>query len=173
MTENKYENGKVYGMECQELKYYGSTIKELKKRYSLHKWAYNSRLLTGKHYTTSFQLFERSDQTGEPVTIFLLESVSCESRNELERIENSYIALGDSVNKHRSGMGSMSSPERTRDYRRELYADNVERYKEYSKKGYNRSQKEKCNCDCGGVYTSKTRLRHSRTKMHLKFLNEI
>ena len=75
---NKYQNGKIYKLTCDNspLIYYGSTYLPLNKRLSKHKI----------QKTGSRELFELGN-----VSIHLIEEYPCNSKNELESRERIYI----------------------------------------------------------------------------------
>ena len=116
---NKYENSKIYKIwspSRPELVYYGSTVNSLSKRLSGHKDKYK-RYKEGKfNHLTSFNIFDECSD----YRIDLVESFSCNSKEELNAREGFYIRTNECVNK--------SIPCRTH---KEWCQDNIEQVKQY------------------------------------------
>jgi hypothetical protein len=191
MTEiNKYHNGKIYKLVSNHTDkiYVGSTCKErLCQRLAKHKSDFKQWLKNGKCNITSYRLFELGD-----VEIVLLESVRCESKDELHKKEREYIE------KFKDNILNHVIPTRTKtEYDSIYYTDNIERISERSKQYYN-EHKEKIiesvaqyrenniekikaydkvrqqvlyDCECGKKQIKKgCKGAHNKTKMHLNFL---
>jgi hypothetical protein len=161
-----YKNGKIYKIWSpmgNEI-YIGSTIQPLYARFHQHKIARECR---------SKILFEKYDD----VRIELIECVSCDNREQLNKKEGEYIRKLDCVNKNMAG----------RTYK-EWCEDNKENRKEYDKK-YNKDNKEKRNeyyennkekikeritqkitCECGRTFRIDSKVRHERSKIHQAFI---
>lgn len=91
-----YSQGKVYKLVCNVtgLVYVGSTVSPLYKRKCQHRRDYK-RYKDGKYnYITSFKIVE-----GGNCDIVLLEDVSCESKEQLHRVERKWIEALDCVNR--------------------------------------------------------------------------
>ena len=90
MTEiNRYNNGKIYKLVSNETDkiYIGSTCKErLCQRLAKHKEHYKYWLKNEKKYISSFELFKLGN-----VEIVLLESINCNTKDELLKKEREYI----------------------------------------------------------------------------------
>ena len=126
---NKYNNGKIY-MICSNkeditCKYYGSTIKTLFTRMSAHKSSYK-RFMNGKcNSCASYELFR---QFGiENFHIELVETVNCNSKEELLKIESVYIRGNDCVNKN----NAFNSKEQKLVILKEYREANKEKSREY------------------------------------------
>lgn len=120
-----YQNGKIYKLvspHTDEI-YIGSTTQSLAVRKGGHKCKYK-RYLEGKEHSfvTSFKLFELGK---DDVSIILLESYPCETKEELQKKEREWIEKLDCVNK--------VIPCRTK---KEYSKDNAERIKLYHSKYY-------------------------------------
>ena len=155
---NIYNNGKIYKLINSDntLCYIGSTVKTLEQRKSKHANAYKSWKAGGHNYVTSFKVIE-DDIDG--LNIFLLENVSCNSKDELTSRERYYIDTIQCVNKY--------MPNRTK---QEYYKDNKEIIQKYYNDNKDKLLK-KHKCDCGGQYTHTHKSKHFKTKKHKLFLH--
>ena len=142
-----YQNGKIYKLVCNETDqiYIGSTTQTLSKRMGGHRADYK-RYKAGKmNYITSFEILKHPS-----AKILLVRNAPCNSREELEAIEGSFIKNNECVNK--------IVPGRTpAEYRQE----NAESIKQ--------KQNQKHKCECGGKYTIAHRKRHFHSKNHISF----
>ncbi len=115
-----YNNGKIYKIESNigDKVYIGSTTKEyLSQRMTAHRKNYNRWKQGKRDLTTSFLLF---DEYGlDNCTIVLLESCSCESKDELHAREAHYIRTITCVNKCIPGRTSAQYDEDNKDKIRE------------------------------------------------------
>ena len=193
MTEiNKYHNGKIYKLVSNHTDkiYVGSTCKErLCQRLASHKSAFKQWLKNGKCNVRSYRLFELGD-----VEIVLLESVKCESKDELHKKEREYIE------KFKDNIVNHVIPTRTKtEYDSIYYTDNIERISERSKQYYKEHKEKKIesvtqyrenniekikaydkvrhqvlyDCECGKKQIKKgCKGAHNKTKMHLNFLKK-
>ena len=90
---NKYHNGKIYKLICDDLTYYGSTTeKYLSSRLAKHKYQYEHQYNVS---TMSKKLFE----TQNDVNIILVEDYPCERKEQLLARERYYIDNFNCVNK--------------------------------------------------------------------------
>ncbi len=119
---NKYNNSKIYKIICNETNniYFGSTIQPLYKRINDHKKAYRRYLKDKFHYLTSFEIIKNNN-----FNIILVENINCNTKEELEKIERTYIDNNICINKYK--------PTRTKKQYHEEYK---EYFKELSKKQY-------------------------------------
>jgi hypothetical protein len=93
-----YNNGKIYKMISSNGKIYiGSTCQSLAKRKAKHKSNYADWKKGQYPWTTSFELF---DDAIHDVDIVLLESVACESKEQLHARERHHIESAECVNKY-------------------------------------------------------------------------
>ena len=157
---NKYQNGKIYKLVCDNspLVYYGSTCqKYLCNRLAKHKYRKNC---------SSRELFNLGK-----VTIHLIEDYPCNSKKELEDREKIYIKF-ILKNFDYKIICNKIIPSRTKE-EAEIY--NKEKCKNYyykNKEELKAKANEKFNCPCGGKYTYSSKKKHSKTKKHLKYLEE-
>jgi hypothetical protein len=147
----RYLNGKIYKIVSNVTGdvYYGSTIKSLKQRLSIHKSKYK-RYLKGKGtYVTSFKILETGNYD-----IHLVEAYTCLCRSQLEAIERVYIEGYSCIN--------MKIPTRTHKAYMKVYRkNNRDKIMQWKKK--------KFNCPCGGKYTRCNKVRHMRSKKHINY----
>ncbi len=157
-----YQNSKIYKIVSNKgpMVYFGSsTLERLCQRMAIHMSDYK-RWKNGKaNDVSSYILF---DEYGpENCNIVLVETVQCNSRDELNAREKFYIENYECVNKNITGRTS-----------KEYYADNKDSINEHIKK-YQKEKNlsEKCACDCGGKYTMLNKNVHFKSKKHLKFID--
>jgi len=132
-----YENGKVYCIRSHATVgcYVGSTTQQLSKRFHEHKktyikWCENNNL----KYTSSFKVLEHGV---DDCYIELIENVSCNDKNELERREGEIMRITDNcVNKNILGRTN----EERKEWKKEWKEDNKEKYLEYHKNYYNNNK---------------------------------
>ncbi len=124
---NKYNNGKIYKLICNNtgLVYYGSTCQELHKRKYEHKQLYKNYINDPIKYKlmTSSKIIENSNYD-----IILVEEYSCENRKQLEMRERFYIENNMCVNK-------VIPTRTTKEWHKKWYQDNkiekLKKNKEY------------------------------------------
>jgi hypothetical protein len=124
MAYNKYHEGKIYRLlspSRPDLIYYGSTIRTLQQRFSIHKCD------TNKIFDCSSKILI---DCGDAI-IELVEAYPCESKYELECRERLYIENNPCINKN--------IPTRTHKEYKELNKDNIKKYNIE----YNKQNKEK------------------------------
>nr|WPF46558.1 MAG: hypothetical protein [Lake Baikal virophage 5] len=137
---NKYQNGKIYRLVCNNtgLNYYGSTVQKLCQRLYEHKRCY--KLNKNLNYT-SFKIIE-----GGNFNIILVEEYPCENRYQLEAQERYHIENNECVNKniptqtHKEYYESHKEEFKKRS--KEYYESHKEEHKIWNKE-YNESNKEK------------------------------
>jgi len=171
-----YHNSKVYKIESYlgDKIYIGSTTKlYLSQRMAGHKNDYDNwkHGLRGK--VMSFELF---DEYGfENCSIILLESIKCESKDELKQRESHYINSLMCINKNIPGRPkkeyNQDKKESITQWQKTYNDKNKEKIKEY-KKTYKQDHKEQTTCECGGSYDMDHRARHFKTIKHLKYLKQ-
>ena len=170
---NKYQNGKIYKLFCNEsnLVYYGSTTQILKHRLCQHR--------TNKKGASISRIMINPQ-------IELLEDYPCNSKKELEVRERFYIENNECIN--------MKIPGRTKkECNQKYYQINKEKHNEYYKKKYKENMKdesfrikkndkgkiwreenpdyfkEKIECECGSIVNKFNLKKHKKTKKHLEF----
>jgi hypothetical protein len=157
----EYSLGKIYKIYSPgnpSLTYVGSTIQPLSVRFGGHKREYK-RYKKGKcNYTTSFKIFDESDD----YKIELIENVPCDSKEQLLRAEGKYIKEMNCVNKRKSWRSEEDNKKYQRQYHRQYNQLQKEKIKERINKPYT--------CVCGRMINSKEKPRHSRTKIHIDFI---
>ena len=163
MEENKYQRGKIYKIISPHTDkiYIGSTIEiYLSKRLQKHKSNYKDWCLdNNKTYTTSFELLKLRD-----VEIILIETYSCNSKDELHKKEREHIELNKNI------IVNKNKPSRTKE---EYYQDNKDflkaksaRYYEQNKEQINEKGKIEYKCDCGSIIRTDEKSRHLKRKKH-------
>ena len=155
MTDNKFQNGKIYKIVCNTtgLVYYGSSSSDkLRKRLASHKCDYKRYLDGKRNYVSSFEILKNNN-----FEIILIENYPCNSRNELHTRERYYIENNECVNQ----CIPLRTPQEYREDNKEkiiekhknYYENNKEKIKEYyennidkineRKKSYNEQNKDK------------------------------
>ena len=199
MTEiNRYNNGKIYKLVSNQTDkiYIGSTCKErLCQRLAGHKCKYNYWLKNNTNYTSSFELFKLGN-----VEIVLLETINCNTKDELLKKEREYIDKYKDilVNKDRPIITKEELKEKRKQYNednkeelKEKKKQYREKHKEYIKqcdkkyneqnkekikekrKNYDEQNKETMDCACGSNFRKTEKLRHERTTKHQKYINSL
>lgn len=153
-TLNKYQNGKIYRLICENGHYYyGSTIQKLYIRLNHHKCS--SKTDTRKVYSYINKI------GWDKVKIELIENYPCNSKTELNEREEYYINQSKSdelclntfsaylsEDKYKEKMDAyhtlyrLDNAEKRREYTRQYTAEHYEQVKE-AKKKYNQENKEK------------------------------
>ena len=162
MTDNRYNNGKVYRLVLGDLVYIGSTCMALSKRKAQHKAHYKSWLAGKFNYLSSFELF----QQGNP-DIFLIEKVPCNDKMELMRREGYWQDNMKCVNR-------MIQTGRTKhEYDKVYNAKNKEKKTQQSiswnkehREEINERNREKVTCECGAICAKSWLLRHLKNPRH-------
>ena len=164
-----YQNGKIYKIVCNEtgLCYIGSTcMPTLAKRLAQHRSAFNSWKKGKYTYITSFKILEN-----ENYDIILLETFSCNSKDELHARERYYIEANECVNKCIPNRSIKEIIE----YHKEYYNDNKEKLKKRQNEYYEQNKDKmnrKFNCECGGQYTCANKSKHYKSKKHQEYIND-
>jgi hypothetical protein len=159
-----FSNGKIYRIRSahSELPYIGSTVDSLEERFRKHNDKYKSWKRGNSNYNTSHEILKYDD-----AYIELVEKYSCNSRQELEAREGTYIEIGKNcVNKQRAGSNGDYS-----EYHSEWYQNCKERQSELQKAPHRkatRSKKEKC--ECGMMIAHVGLEKHKKMKIHQLFL---
>jgi hypothetical protein len=118
----EYSNSKIYKIVCNKTGavYVGSTTQKLCVRLSSHRRDYK-RYLNGKYsFVSSFNIIKNEDYD-----IVLIESFSCETKEELHKKERHYIESLECVNKN--------IPTRTDLEYRDANKDKIRQYREVNK----------------------------------------
>jgi len=166
-----YKNGKIYKLwspEGDEI-YIGSTIQPLYKRFHHHKDA---------RQCSSKILFEKYND----VKIELIESCSCDNKEQLTKKEGEYIRNNKCVNKEIAGRTKKEWREDNKEYKKEYDKEYLEKYREDNKDKIKENKKEyyknntdkikeyrsqKITCDCGRTITLGNKAEHEKRKVHI------
>jgi len=176
-----YQKSKIYRLVCSQTgnQYIGSTTQSLSQRKSGHKKKSNS-------CTSKFLINPE---------IFLVENCPCNSKEELHKIERSYIESMDCVNKRIPNRTVLEwyqdnkekIKEKIKEYKRnnteiiaekskKYYQDNKEQAKEYyqdNKERIREREKTKVKCDCGYVVTKKWLPTHKKSTRHINKMHSL
>ncbi len=182
-----YKNSKIYKIRSYKTDdiYIGSTTQTLCKRLAKHNSNYRSykKGNTYENYMTSFKILEFGD-----AYIELIEICSCNSKEELHKIEGEYIRNLDCVNKNNPSPTEKEKKEQNRkktkkyinnmtaEQKEKLSIYNTEYLKEYYKKNrVDRLEKQKVNveCECGAILRKHHLLRHKKSIKHIKYLETV
>ena len=193
MSENKYQNGKIYKIvdvgynKC----YIGSTCESLSKRMARHRstYLYGSERDKGRRINSLFD-----DFGVENCKIELVEEFPCNNKMELLRQEGHHIRENECVNKIVSGRTNKEYSDEFKEHlqkkAKEHYYDNWE-YKQQQKKVYKDLNKDKIKqiskdywerkreellekkiCECGKIYTMQHKKRHEKSQTHQNYLKQ-
>jgi hypothetical protein len=186
MTEtNRYNNGKIYKLVSNHTDkiYVGSTCKErLCQRLGVHKNDYKEWLKDNNNsYISSYELFKLGD-----VEIILLESIKCETKDELLKKEREYIEKYKDiiVNKIRPSRTRKEyredNKEEIKQYKKNYDVENKEEIKQYKKKYYEdnkdnilEKKKQIYDCECGSSIVIGKKAHHLKTLKHQTYLNSL
>lgn len=194
---DRYKNGKIYKIVCNKtgLCYIGSTCEPtLALRLAKHRSNYKTYINGNGNYISSYQVLENNDYS-----IVLLESIECNSKDELLARERFYIENTECVNmRKRPFVSEDENNERIKKYRetnkdsiisykvinrdhiknswKKYYDKNKDRLKDSGKDYYHTNKdklNEKYDCKCGGKYTFQHRAKHLKTLKHLNYCKTI
>ena len=189
MAYNPYHEGKIYLIRSPsrpDLIYYGSTIKTLQRRFTLHK-------VEAKVFNKSSKIII---DIGDAI-IELVEDYPCESKYELECRERWYIERNPCVNiiiptrtdkeyyeenKDTINIRKKEYYEKNREklliQRKKHYERNRDRlmikhkeYREQNRDKINASGRERITCICGKSYAHRNKRQHERTQYHIDYIN--
>jgi hypothetical protein len=173
-----YQKGKIYKIESHlgPRIYIGATTKDrLSQRMASHKNSYNRWKRGNIGRTTSYDIFE--EYGFENCRIILLEACPCNSKDELNAKEASYIRTLDCINKKMPNRTQKEYNLENKDKIRIYHETNKEQLKE-QRKEYRSQNKEKIKerksvpfkCECGSCFQVDEKARHQRSKKHLSYL---
>jgi hypothetical protein len=159
---NKYQNGKIYKLVCDNtpIVYYGSTCQKLSVRLSVHKCRRNC---------SSKELYDKGN-----VTIHLIENYPCNSRKELEARERIYIEFMLKNFDHKIICNKQITGRTKKEYRIDNKDKANERSKEWLKNNKEKRKqyrKIKISCECGSLISKCELARHKRSKKHINYIN--
>jgi len=195
MEINKYNDSKIYKLISNYTNkiYIGSTCeKRLCQRLARHKDSYIQWIKNNKLYVSSFELFKLGN-----VEIVLLESINCNSRDELLKKEREYIEKYKDIIinkilrpittneelKEKRKEYIETNKEKLKEQRKEYYEANKEKIKEYyeankeankeQRKEYYEANKEEKKeiiiCECDKKYTLANKARHLKSSLHKRW----
>ena len=145
-----FSKGVIYTVRSRsepELIYIGSTIETLSRRLTKHRSDYK-RYLEGKmNYVTVFDVTKFNDYYIE-----LLEEFPCENKQQLDQREGYHQREIVCVNMRQAGRTD-----------KQWRLDNDQRLKD--------NYKVRIICECGTSIIKHTRLRHCKSKKHLKLIS--
>jgi len=129
--DERYQNGKIYKLTCDDptMVYYGSTIKTLERRLSLHK-------------TPSNKTVSRHMRDIGGLQIELIEDYPCNSKKELEQREQYFIDNNECINYYSAFVTDEQRLQRHKECVKTYHAENKEKRKEYHK-AYREANREK------------------------------
>lgn len=181
-----YQNGQIYKIwsPSSDATYYGSTTQKLSSRMAEHR----STSAKVRGNTLSREVIAHGD-----AVIVLVENYPCDSKYELCAREAHFIKNFDCVNKQIPGRthkqwhidNAESVKIQKQQYNQDnkvkikadhriWHAENVEHVRTQTKE-YRELNKAKLtapfNCDCGGKYQHKSKVRHFKTKKHIDYFN--
>ena len=133
---NKYLDGKIYKITCDEIDkiYVGSTCGKLEARLRGHRSDHTNYLEGKGGYITSYEILKFPS-----AKISLIESFSCESKDDLLRREDEWIDYYKDirVNKFRAYTGLNE-----KEYRKDYYQENKEYFTQKFKEYYESHREE-------------------------------
>ena len=140
--------------------YIGSTTKSLTARLRRHEIDYKAFQNGKQHFIKSYDILEK-----ENYDIELLEEIEYDAKTELFKREGYYIRKHRDICVNKCIAGRTDKQYRTdnADKKRQYYKDNMVKIKE--------QQSEKFECVCGKTYTRHNKVRHDKTKIHIKYVS--
>ena len=155
------------------------------KHYSCFKCWKNGKT----NYVTSYKIFEDDE---EGCKIILLELFPCNTKEELQKRERSYIESNECVNKYRPTRTDKEYRDENKDKMQEYRINNKKYFQEYNKQ-YFKDNKDNINqlrrlrrnknkeilnqnkvqhkCVCGSNYSTVNKSQHLKTIKHQKYMN--
>ena len=156
-VENKYARGKIYKIVGGGLTYYGSTCeKTLAMRLGKHRASYNFFKSGKGNNMSTYKIFDICND----YDIILVENSPCNSKDELHARERFYIENNECVNKY--------IPNRTI---KEYVKDHKVHIQQQQRDYYINNKQETLKiitCSCGKTYTQTHKMRHFKSKFHIK-----
>jgi len=155
---------KIYiGSTCQDL--LSQRMTGHRNKYKQYKKGKNNQLIT------SFILFDEYDIKN--CFIELIESKECNNKDEKNQLEGHYIRTLVCVNKIIMGRTIKEYRKDNKEFYQDYMKNYNENYKEKRKILYNENKeiiKKKYICECGSEIQNCEKLRHLKTKKHIKFI---
>jgi len=163
-----YNNSCIYKLCCKDTNikdiYIGSTTGFRKRKWN-HKSTCNNP--NDKHHNYNVYKCIRENGGFENWDMILIENINVNTKLELLKQERKYIELlKPSLN--------MIIPSRTdKEQKKNYYIENKDYIDKRNMNHYYKNHSkytEKFDCDCGGKFTKRNKLTHTKTKKHLKFI---
>jgi hypothetical protein len=160
---NIYQCGKIYKICSNQTEqiYIGSTTNTIEKRFNEHNHCFANYQRNKQKYMTSYDIIKYGD-----AYIELIENFPTDNKFDLRIRERFYIENNNCINQ--------VIPIRTEIEKRK--SKKIEKQKWYSKNKHRQIEvlrqkdKQEHKCVCGSKYRHSTKLRHTKTKRHLKYL---
>jgi hypothetical protein len=169
-NNNEVKKGKIYKIIALTYNYdvndvyFGSTTQKLSKRLSTHKSDYRTRK---KRVVSTKILFDKYGI--DNCKIVLVEEFDYISKEHIFKKEAEYILNNKCINK----LLPYRSEEETKENRKKYFDNRKEIKKEYDK-NYRDLKKdiifEDNICECGGLYKTKHKSTHIKTKKHTDYI---
>ena len=182
-----YQQAKIYKIECNISGkiYVGSTCEPtLARRLAGHVGDYKKYLNGNHNYVSSFDIIKNGNYD-----IVLIESFTCNSKDELYAKERYWTNKLDCVNRYKNQglFNELGEKEYKKAYReinkdkineknKEYYDNNKEYFKEHNKEYYDNNKErinEKNNCQCGGLYTNANKSKHIKSQKHQNYIKTL
>ena len=170
--------GKIYKIYsiCDDVNeiYYGSTIQPLSNRMGGHRRDYKGwEDDKTKKYYSSFELFDKYGI--DKFIIELVESVECNTKEELRAREGFYIKNNECVNKNIAGRSMKEYLKEYRDIHKEQISEQQKPYQKEYRNIHKELIKEKYRqiykCECGSYIQVGKKHRHFKTKKHINAIH--
>jgi hypothetical protein len=155
--------GNIYALKTHNdktLTYIGSTILTLHERHTIHKYKHKLYIEDRHHYITAFKVIEKGSTYME-----LLESIDCNTKEELLKKEGDYMKTIKCVNKNIAGRSS-----------KQYYIDNREAIIKKQTRWNNNNREHRsrqCLCVCGASVSYRNMKSHRKTKKHNKLFIQV
>jgi len=153
-----YNESMIYKLCCKDTDikeiYIGSTV-----NFRNRKWSHKSSCNNINHRSYNFKVYQFIREHGgwENWTMILIETVNCNTKLELHKIERKYIEeLKPLLNKD---IPSRDTKESNKEYR------------ENNKEKLSEKRKEKITCECGCIVAKSSLTRHKKNKKHINLLS--
>ena len=171
MEHNRYNNGRIYKIvdTVNGYFYIGSTCNPLTKRLSKHK--YDSK----RHPERSVYKYFNSIKW-ENVKIILITECYLDNKEQLLREEDNYIQMYNDNPLCLNIKRAFVTKEETKEHNKEYREQNKDRIKEHREQNKNRSKEyreQQSVCLCGCAITKGNYKRHTQTKKHTNYINNL
>lgn len=169
-----YSRCVIYKLCCKDPlitdEYYGHTTDKIKRKCA-HKIRCNNPNSNG--YNIYVYQFIRENGGWENWDMIVVEEFSCENKNQAEQRERHWIetqqaTLNKIIPTRTIQEYYQENWDRIQIRNKKYYEENKEEISKY-KKQYKKDNNIKCECECGGKYTSSHKSTHLKTKKHINF----